>query len=69
MADLLNPANRGTTVIRRDGQEWRGPGFLVQHATGNHLVWGFTGMLLDGLFDLLGWTEPWDDSHELRLVL
>ncbi|WP_458042981.1 NUDIX hydrolase [Microbacterium sp. HM-570] len=69
VADLLNPANRGTTVIRRDGQEWRGPGFLVQHATGNHLVWGFTGMLLDGLFDLLGWTEPWDDSHELRLVL
>lgn len=69
VADLLNPANRGTTVIRRDGQEWRGPGFLVQHSTGNHLVWGFTGMLLDGLFDLLGWTEPWDDSRELPLDL
>lgn len=69
VADLLDPANRGTTVIRRDGQEWRGPGFLVQHATGDHLVWGFTAMLLDGLFDLLGWTEPWDDSHELPLNL
>ena len=69
VADLLNPANRGVTVIRRDGQEWRGPGFLVQHETGDHLVWGFTGMLLDGLFDRLGWTEPWDHEHELPLAL
>jgi 8-oxo-dGTP pyrophosphatase MutT (NUDIX family) len=69
VADLLNPANRGVTVIRRDGQEWRGPGFLVRHATGEHLVWGFTGMVLDGLFDRLGWSEPWDDSRELPLVL
>lgn len=67
VADLLDPANRGSTVIRRDGQEWRGPGFLVRHATGTHLVWGFTGMLLDGLFDRLGWTEPWDDQRELPL--
>lgn len=69
VADLLNPANRGSTVIRRDGQEWRGPGFLVRHPTGEHLVWGFTGMLLDGLFDRLGWTEPWDAARELPLVL
>lgn len=69
VADLLDPANRGVTVIRRDGREWRGPGFLVRHATGEHLVWGFTGMLLDGLFDRLGWTEPWDDTRELPLTL
>jgi 8-oxo-dGTP pyrophosphatase MutT (NUDIX family) len=69
VADLLNPANRGSTVIRRDGQEWRGPGFVVRHATGEHLVWGFTGMLLDGLFDRLRWTEPWDPRRELPLVL
>ncbi|GAA1995467.1 CoA pyrophosphatase [Microbacterium pumilum] len=69
VGDLLNPANRGSTVIRRDGQEWRGPGFLVAHATGEHLVWGFTGLLLDGLFDRLGWTEPWDAARELPLVL
>ena len=69
VADLLDPANRGSTVIRRDGQEWRGPGFLVPHATGEHLVWGFTGMLLDALFDRLGWTEPWDATRELPLVL
>jgi hypothetical protein len=32
-------------------------------------VWGFTGLLLEGLFDRLGWTEPWDDTRELPLVL
>jgi 8-oxo-dGTP pyrophosphatase MutT (NUDIX family) len=69
VADLLNPANRGVTVIRRAGQEWRGPGFLVRHATGEHLVWGFTGMVLDALFDRLGWTEPWNEEHELPLAL
>ena len=69
VGDLLNPANRGSTVIRRDGQEWRGPGFLVRHASGAHLVWGFTGLLLDGLFDRLGWTEPWDAARELPVVL
>lgn len=69
VADLLDPANRGVTVIHRDGQEWRGPGFLVRRAGGDHLVWGFTGMVLDGLFDRLGWTEPWDDTRELPLSL
>jgi 8-oxo-dGTP pyrophosphatase MutT (NUDIX family) len=69
VADLLDPANRGVTVIRREGQEWRGPAFLVRHETGDHLVWGFTGMLLDGLFDRLGWAEPWDHDRELPLIL
>lgn len=69
VADLLDPANRGSTVIRRDGQEWRGPGFLVPTASGEFLVWGFTGMLLNALFDRLGWTEPWDAGRELPLAL
>lgn len=69
VADLLDPANRGSTVVRRDGQEWRGPGFLVRYEGGEHLVWGFTGMLLDGIFNRLGWTEPWDATRELPLVL
>lgn len=67
VADLLDPANRGSTIIRRDGHEWRGPGFLVRHETGEHLVWGFTAMLLEGLFDRLGWTEPWDAGREIPL--
>ena len=69
VADLLNPANRGVTVIRRDGQEWRGPGFLVAHESGEHLVWGFTAMILDQLFTHLGWTEEWDTTRELALPL
>jgi hypothetical protein len=36
---------------------------------GDHLVWGFTGLVLEGLFDRLGWTEPWDDTRELPLEL
>ena len=69
VADLLDPAHRGVTAIRRDGQEWRGPAFLLPGAGRERLVWGFTGMLLDALFDRLGWTEPWDDERELPLVL
>lgn len=67
VADLLDPSNRGVTVIRRDGDEWRGPGFVVPGADSAHLVWGFTAMLLDGLFDQLGWSEPWDRERELAL--
>lgn len=67
VADLLDPANRGSTVIRRGGRVWRGPGFVVGHRGTRHLVWGFTGMVLDGLFDRLGWTEPWDAARELAL--
>lgn len=67
VADLLDPANRGVTVIRRAGDVWSGPGFHVRTATGDHLVWGFTAMLLDGLFDRLGWTEPWDRHRELPI--
>lgn len=65
VADLLDPARRGVSVIRRDGQEWRGPAFLVPAASGDHLVWGFTGIVLDTLFTRLGWTEPWDAGREL----
>lgn len=65
VADLLDPGNRGSTVIRRDGQTWRGPAFEV----GPHLVWGFTAMVLDGLFDALSWTEPWDRSREIPLEI
>jgi len=67
VADLLDPANRGSTVVRRDGRTWRAPAFVVHQASGDHLVWGFTGMLLNGLFDRLGWTEPWDADRVLEI--
>jgi len=65
VADLLDPRNRGVTIMRRGGQEWRGPAFDV----GGRLVWGFTAGLLDALFDRLGWTEPWDDERKFTVAV
>jgi len=56
VADLLDPANRRTTVHRLGATTYRSPAFLA----GDHLVWGFTAIVLDRLFDALGWAEPWD---------
>ncbi|MFJ4038094.1 NUDIX hydrolase [Microbacterium sp. NPDC090007] len=67
VADLLDPARRGVTVLRRDGREWRGPAFALVTPAGEQTVWGFTAMLLDGLFDRLGWTEPWDRAREIAV--
>lgn len=63
VAELLDPHRRGVTLVRRDGREWRGPAFEID----GRVVWGFTGILLDTLFDRLGWTEPWDRSREIAL--
>lgn len=67
VADLLDPARRVTTVLRRGGQVWRGPGFQVRDGDVEHLVWGFTAGILDAAFDRLGWTEAWDRGRELEL--
>lgn len=67
VADLLDPAARVSTVVHRQGRTWRGPGFVIEAQGRSHLVWGFTGLVLDGLFDRLGWTEDWDRSIELEL--
>lgn len=60
VADLLDPLNRRTTR----GRGWQSPAFLVPGPAG-HVVWGFTAMVLDQLFEELGWTEPWDRSLEV----
>lgn len=67
VADLLDPDSRVTVVVGRDGRSYRGPGFQVSDGTTTHLVWGFTGGILDALFDALGWTEDWDRTRELDL--
>lgn len=63
--DLLDPVNRVTATISRYGRTFTSPGFTVNGV----LVWGFTGMVLSGLFDELGWTVPWDQGklHEIEL--
>jgi 8-oxo-dGTP pyrophosphatase MutT (NUDIX family) len=59
VAELIDPANRGTAVFRRAGAEFRSDGFQVRE----HIVWGFTGVMLSTLFTQLGWAEPWDRNR------
>ncbi|HAP88798.1 MAG TPA: coenzyme A pyrophosphatase [Arthrobacter bacterium] len=61
--DLLDPANRVTATVSRDGLTFSSPAFAVNGV----LVWGFTGIILDGLFEQLGWAVPWDRTrlHEV----
>jgi 8-oxo-dGTP pyrophosphatase MutT (NUDIX family) len=61
VADLLDPGNRRSTRHRREGVTYRSPAFLA----GPHLVWGFTAIVLDRLFDALGWAEPWDRRRDV----
>mgnify|MGYP000592674809 CR=1 FL=1 len=56
VADLLDPANRGSTEHAVGGRTWRAPAFTV----GGNVVWGFTAFVLASMFDELGWSEPWD---------
>ncbi len=53
VAVLTDPANRAQV---RHVTGYVGPAFQV----GDHLVWGLTAHLLDGVLDLGGWQRPWD---------
>ncbi|GAA1961037.1 CoA pyrophosphatase [Agromyces allii] len=59
VADLLDPANRGNTQMAFEGRVYRGPAFTV----GGRVVWGFTALVLDRMFDELGWSEPWNPDR------
>ncbi|MHA7279440.1 NUDIX hydrolase [Arthrobacter sp. MDT2-2] len=65
VSTLLDPVHRRTAVVRRDGFVSRTPAFLVPEA----VIWGFTAMLLDAMFDGLGWTRAWDRSREIPAPL
>jgi len=69
VADLLDPANRRTATLPRIGRRHAGPAFLIPHDAGQHVVWGFTALVLDRLFDELGWTEPWDRRRTIPAPL
>ncbi|WP_449407447.1 NUDIX hydrolase [Microbacterium maritypicum] len=60
VAQLLDPSIRFTSTIHRMGRTWRGPAFDVDGT----IVWGFTAMVLDALFDATGWTQEWDRGVE-----
>jgi 8-oxo-dGTP pyrophosphatase MutT (NUDIX family) len=57
--DLLDPDNRYMATVRRGAQTFRSPAFSVSGV----LVWGFTGALLDRVFDQLGWAVQWDTNR------
>lgn len=58
--ELLDPATRSTWVHPGG---FSGPAFEI----GELYIWGFTAYLLDGLFELLGWTIPWDQQHTTEI--
>ncbi|GGM38527.1 NUDIX hydrolase [Microbacterium saperdae] len=60
VAQLLDPATRYTSVRRYGDLTFRAPAFDVDGT----IVWGFTAMVLSGLFDAAGWTVPWDVTDE-----
>lgn len=61
VAGLLDPDHRRTATWTRGRSTSHGPAFL----TAGHVVWGFTAFVLASMFDVLGWTEPWDDSRTI----
>ena len=65
VSTLLSADNRRTAVVRRDGFVSRTPAFITPDA----VIWGFTAMLLDAMFDGLGWTQPWDRRREIPAPL
>ncbi|MFS0853150.1 NUDIX hydrolase [Microbacterium sp. 179-I 3D4 NHS] len=65
VAQLLDPATRYTSVReytdpRVGARTFRAPAFDVDGT----IVWGFTAMVLSGLFDAAGWTVPWNVDDE-----
>ncbi|MCL1899816.1 MAG: CoA pyrophosphatase [Promicromonosporaceae bacterium] len=65
--DLVDPANRFTSVFAHGGEVSRGPAWLVAAEGRERLIWGFTARLLDDLLERFGWTASWDHSRELPL--
>lgn len=65
VAQLLDPANRFTSTLARMGRTFSGPAFDIDGT----IVWGFTAMVLDALFDATGWTVPWDSAVERPIEL
>lgn len=60
VSDLVDPAAR---VSGRHPGGFVGPAFWV----GELMIWGFTGYLLDMVFGLAGWEQPWDVGREVEV--
>jgi 8-oxo-dGTP pyrophosphatase MutT (NUDIX family) len=60
VSELTDPANRAKV---RHPSGYTGPAFVAD----DHLIWGLTAHLLDGVLDLAGWQRPWDTTRELGI--
>jgi 8-oxo-dGTP pyrophosphatase MutT (NUDIX family) len=60
VSELVDPANRASV---RTPSGFVGPAFLVRGL----VVWGFTATVLSSLFELVGWSVPWDDAQMVDL--
>ncbi|WP_165164828.1 NUDIX hydrolase [Corynebacterium qintianiae] len=54
VSHLINPDNRLSVGVHG----FTGPAFRINE----YLIWGFTGVLLDVLFDAAGWNQPYDSE-------
>ncbi len=68
VAQLLDPLARGVTVMHRAGITFKGPAFRFNTFGRERIVWGFTGLLLNSVFDQAGWTQPWDTEREIEIA-
>lgn len=57
---LLAPENR-RVCLHPSG--YRGPAFLADDL----FIWGLTAHLLDGLFELAGWSRPWNRTRQVEI--
>lgn len=63
VADLVDPARRGVTRLRRGGTTLTMDAFDLEQG----LLWGFTAGIVSSLLEELGWAEPWDRNREIPL--
>lgn len=63
VAALLDPRNRLHAVVERGARRFKGPAFDYE----GRIIWGFTAILLDRLFNELGWTRNWSAKREIKM--
>ncbi|MDO5618569.1 NUDIX hydrolase [Kocuria sp.] len=74
IADLVNASHRHYAEVQIPGPDYprlrhRSPAFRIPRTitdpaggSGDVVVWGFTGILLDHLLSAAGWNLPWDTT-------
>jgi 8-oxo-dGTP pyrophosphatase MutT (NUDIX family) len=60
VGDLVDPDHRAQV---RHPSGYSGPAFEVAE----HLIWGLTAHLLNGVLDLAGWQRPWDRGRMVEI--